>query len=125
MSRDSHHDHAGHGHGAHDQRAHGHAAHEHEAHGHGAGAPVMHNAPPADSLVAYTRAYEAAVPERGRSVVQVDIEARETEWEFVPGRRTSAWGYNGQIPGPTIEANVGDVLEVRFTNSLPEPTTIH
>jgi FtsP/CotA-like multicopper oxidase with cupredoxin domain len=35
------------------------------------------------------------------------------------------FGYNGQVPGPTIEARVGDVLEVRLTNRLAEPTTIH
>jgi FtsP/CotA-like multicopper oxidase with cupredoxin domain len=55
----------------------------------------------------------------------VDLEAREIEWQFKPGDATQAWGYNGQIPGPTIEAEVGDVLEVRFTNRLSEPTTIH
>src|SRR5436305_988140 len=27
--------------------------------------------------------------------------------------------------GPVIEARVGDVVEVRLTNRLPEPTTIH
>jgi FtsP/CotA-like multicopper oxidase with cupredoxin domain len=35
------------------------------------------------------------------------------------------WGFNGQVPGPTIEARVGDVLELHLTNSLSEPTTIH
>jgi FtsP/CotA-like multicopper oxidase with cupredoxin domain len=78
-----------------------------------------------DAPEAYTRAYEAAVPDAGRSVVQVELEAREMDWEFSPGRLTRAWGFNGQIPGPTIQASVGDVLEVRFTNRLPEPTTIH
>src|ERR671914_347289 len=85
---------------------------------------VVH-APPADALAAYTRAYEAAVPDADRSVVEVDLEAREMDWEFTPGRVTRAWGFNGQIPGPTIEARVGDVLEVRLTNRLPEPTVIH
>ena len=58
-------------------------------------------------------------------MVTYDLEARETEWEFTSGVKTRAWGYNGQVPGPVIEARVGDVLEVRLTNSLPEPTTIH
>jgi FtsP/CotA-like multicopper oxidase with cupredoxin domain len=47
------------------------------------------------------------------------------DWEFTPGRRTRAWGFNERIPGPTIEARVGDVLELRLTNHLPEPTAIH
>ena len=109
MSRDSH-DH----HHAHDH----YGAHEH-AHG-----AVAHGAP-ADAAVRYTRAVEAAVPEPGRSVVRVDVEAREADWEFAPGQSTRVWGFNGRIPGPTIEAHVGDVLEVWVTNSLPEPTTIH
>jgi FtsP/CotA-like multicopper oxidase with cupredoxin domain len=47
------------------------------------------------------------------------------DWEFTPGVTTKAWGFNGQIPGPVIEARVGDVLELRLTNHLPEPTVIH
>jgi len=85
----------------------------------------MHHAPPADALASYTRAYDAAQPAPGGRVVAVALDAREMDWEFVPGRATRAWGYNGQVPGPVLEADVGDVLEVRLTNSLPEPTTIH
>ena len=104
---------------------HGHTAHEHVAHGHGrAQGPVVH-APAADALATYAHAYEAAVPEADRSVVQIDLEAREADREFKPGRVTRAWGFNGQVPGPVIEALVGDVLEVRFTNRLPEPTAVH
>ena len=33
--------------------------------------------------------------------------------------------FNGEIPGPTIEASAGDTPVVRLHNSLPEPTTIH
>jgi FtsP/CotA-like multicopper oxidase with cupredoxin domain len=110
--------------GPHEHEAHGHGAHGHGAHGAPSGGPVVH-APPADSLAAYTRAYQEARPAPGRAVVEVDLDAREVEWEFRPGRATRAWGYGGQVPGPTLEARVGDVLEVRFTNRLPEPTTIH
>jgi FtsP/CotA-like multicopper oxidase with cupredoxin domain len=81
--------------------------------------------PGADALAEQTRAYEGAVPHADGSVVQVALEAGEIDWEFTPGRVTRAWGFNGQVPGPTIEARVGDVLEVRLTNRLPEPTVIH
>ena len=57
--------------------------------------------------------------------VVVELEAAELAWEIEPGRRVRGWGYNGQVPGPAIEAMVGDVLVVRLTNRLPEPTTIH
>jgi FtsP/CotA-like multicopper oxidase with cupredoxin domain len=102
---------------------HGHHAHSgHDSHGsHGA---VMHE-PSADWRDAYAAAYEAAVPEPGGTVIHVDLDAVEMGWEFSPGRVTSAWGFNARIPGPTIEARVGDVLEIRLTNRLPEPTVIH
>ena len=103
-----------------------HSTHEHDEHGHGGHGhgPVTHGA--ADgAAAAYTAAHEAAVPDPGRSVVEIELEAGEIDWEFTPGRITRAWGFNGRIPGPTLEARVGDVLEVRFLNRLPEPTTIH
>ena len=111
------HEHAGHGH--HDHEHHGHDNHGHDHHG-----SVAHGAP-SDWRAAYTSAYEAAEPDPGRAVVAVDLEAREVEWEFEPGRISKAWGFNGRVPGPTIEARAGDVLEVRLTNRLPEPTVIH
>lgn len=74
---------------------------------------------------AYTHALESAQPDEGRAVVRVDLEAREVDWEFVPGQRTRAWAFGGQVPGPTIEAQVGDVLEIRLINNLPEPTVVH
>jgi FtsP/CotA-like multicopper oxidase with cupredoxin domain len=35
------------------------------------------------------------------------------------------WGYNGQAPGPTIEAVEGDKVRIFVTNKLPEHTTVH
>src|SRR5207247_4273380 len=45
--------------------------------------------------------------------------------EFAPGFRVNCWGYNGQTPGPTIEAVEGDRLRLYVENRLPEPTTVH
>ena len=59
------------------------------------------------------------------TVVEVNIEAAITVWQFIPGVDTTVYAYNGSVPGPTIRANVGDTLKVHFTNNLPEPTTIH
>jgi FtsP/CotA-like multicopper oxidase with cupredoxin domain len=58
-------------------------------------------------------------------VVEVMLEAEAAEVEIAAGRRTRMWTYNGLLPGPRIEAHVGDMVRVRFKNSLPEPTTIH
>src|ERR1700731_3077468 len=45
--------------------------------------------------------------------------------EFAPGMKVNLWGYNGQSPGPTIEAVEGDKVRIFVTNNLPEHTTIH
>ncbi|MBL8783617.1 MAG: multicopper oxidase domain-containing protein [Deltaproteobacteria bacterium] len=59
-------------------------------------------------------------------VVEVELEAREADIVLVAGHAaTRMWTYNGQLPGPRIEAHAGDTVRVRFTNSLPEATTIH
>lgn len=58
-------------------------------------------------------------------IVEVYLEARVAYVQFSPGRPSPVWTYNGGIPGPTIEAEVGDRLIVHFTNHLPEDTTIH
>jgi FtsP/CotA-like multicopper oxidase with cupredoxin domain len=43
----------------------------------------------------------------------------------VAGRTTTAWGYNGTSPGPTLRAHPGDVLRVRLANGLSGPTNLH
>jgi FtsP/CotA-like multicopper oxidase with cupredoxin domain len=63
-------------------------------------------------------------PEYG-GVVRYRLEAGEVEWEFAPGRTVRGYGFNGQVPGPVLEAKQGVPLEIEFTNRLPEPTVIH
>jgi len=36
-----------------------------------------------------------------------------------------AWGYNGQVPGPVIEVNIGDNVRIILTNELPEATSLN
>jgi manganese oxidase len=45
--------------------------------------------------------------------------------KLAPGMKANLWGYNGQSPGPTIEAVEGDKVRIFVTNKLPEHTTIH
>src|SRR6266852_7708599 len=37
----------------------------------------------------------------------------------------NCWGYNGQTPGPTLEAVEGDRVRILVTNHLSEPTSVH
>jgi FtsP/CotA-like multicopper oxidase with cupredoxin domain len=104
--------------------AHEHTDHGHASHGH-AGHDVMVHEPGADVAAAYRRAYDDAQPDPGRSVVRVDLEAREAEWRLGGRQPARAWTFNGQVPGPVIDARVGDVLEVRLTNRLTASTMLH
>lgn len=45
--------------------------------------------------------------------------------EFLPGYSMNVWGFNGSMPGPTIEINQGDRIRIVVTNELPEATTVH
>jgi FtsP/CotA-like multicopper oxidase with cupredoxin domain len=51
--------------------------------------------------------------------------AEPVKREFAPGMVVDTWGYNGQTPGPTIEAVEGDRVRIYVTNKLPEPTSVH
>lgn len=42
-----------------------------------------------------------------------------------PAKVLTLWGYNGSVPGPTIEVNEGDHVRIVFHNKLPEFTTVH
>lgn len=51
--------------------------------------------------------------------------AEPVKWEIQPGLVVDGWGYNGQIPGPTLRVTEGDLVRIHLINHLPAPTTIH
>jgi len=68
----------------------------------------------------------STLPYKIRAGVKVfHLVAEPVEREFSPGMTVKCWGYNGQTPGPTIEAVEGDRVRIMVTNKLPEHTTIH
>jgi FtsP/CotA-like multicopper oxidase with cupredoxin domain len=58
-------------------------------------------------------------------VKEFHLIAEPVEREFAPDMKVKCWGYNGQTPGPTIEAVEGDRVRILVTNKLPEHTSIH
>ncbi|MEP7267698.1 MAG: multicopper oxidase family protein [Saprospiraceae bacterium] len=60
-----------------------------------------------------------------KKVIEYHLEASKFNWDIAPGKTIEAWGFNNQIPGPTLEANVGDTFAIIVTNNLEEPTTVH
>ncbi|HZR81901.1 MAG TPA: copper oxidase [Candidatus Binatia bacterium] len=114
------------------------AGHEHHHH-HGAGGPgapapseAEPEAPPPGDVRAEL-GYQPVVTPNGSTlpwamkdgVKEFHLVAGPVEREFAPGMKVKCWGYNGQTPGPTIEAVEGDRVRILVTNRLPEETSIH
>ncbi|MFO8008748.1 MAG: copper oxidase [Candidatus Brocadiia bacterium] len=51
--------------------------------------------------------------------------AEPIQWRITPGLQIHTWGYNGRVPGPTIELAEGDRVRIYVTNHLPAPTSVH
>jgi manganese oxidase len=60
-----------------------------------------------------------------RGVKEFRLTAEPVKREFAPGMVVNTWGYNGQTPGPVIEAVEGDRVRIYVTNKLPERTSVH
>lgn len=79
-------------------------------------------APSQQALPALVTAVDSDPAER---IVHVALRAQVAQVRYGDGPSTAVWTYNGTVPGPLIEATVGDRLIVDFQNDLPEATTIH
>jgi FtsP/CotA-like multicopper oxidase with cupredoxin domain len=53
------------------------------------------------------------------------LRAQPVKRELLPGNFMNHWGYNGTMPGPTIQVTEGDRVRIVVHNQLPEPTTLH
>lgn len=54
-----------------------------------------------------------------------ELIAEPVKRELLPGLFINGWGYNGSIPGPTIQVHTDDYVNIRVINRLPQPTTVH
>ena len=89
--------------------------------------------PPVASRVAGTHGYTPVITPNGTTlpwvmkngVKEFHLTAEPVKREFAPGMIVNCWGYNGQTPGPTIEAVEGDRVRFLVTNHLKEHTSIH
>ncbi|MBA3503977.1 MAG: multicopper oxidase family protein, partial [Deltaproteobacteria bacterium] len=77
-----------------------------------------------DLVDEFAHAYPEKATADGK-LVEHEIVAAETEVELIDGKRLRVWAYNGTVPGPTLRVRLGDTLRVKFTNKLPQETTIH
>jgi uncharacterized cupredoxin-like copper-binding protein len=54
-----------------------------------------------------------------------DLDMRVVDWEVEPGKVVQAWSFNGMVPGPRIDLEVGDKVDIRLKNSLEIATDLH
>jgi uncharacterized cupredoxin-like copper-binding protein len=62
---------------------------------------------------------------RAGGVKEFEITAEVTPWEVEPGNVVDAWTYNGVVPGPRIDVEVGDRVRIVLHNELPMATDLH
>jgi FtsP/CotA-like multicopper oxidase with cupredoxin domain len=60
----------------------------------------------------------------GGAVRQVAVTAAPLTVDL-GGVSAATWAYGDTVPGAEIRLKAGEVLRARFTNNLPEPTTVH
>jgi FtsP/CotA-like multicopper oxidase with cupredoxin domain len=88
-------------------------------------------AAPANSIRGYRPVIALDTPtlpyELDNGVKVFRLVAEPVQREFAPGVVVNCWGYNGQSPGPMIEAVEGDRVRILVTNKLPKGihTTVH
>ena len=58
-------------------------------------------------------------------IVEVNLEAYVTTKMIGDKEVPNVWTYNGQTPGPLLQAKKGDTVIVNFSNYIEHPTTIH
>jgi plastocyanin len=54
-----------------------------------------------------------------------DLTMELGEWEVAPGEVVEAWTFNGMVPAPMMDLQVGDKVQVRVQNDLPIATDVH
>ena len=65
-------------------------------------------------------------------IVEVELVAAPATHTYLPGKPADVWAFRdgasgdaATIPGPLLEAKLGDRVLIHFRNELPEETTIH
>ena len=98
-------------------------------HVHEAEAPAPKARPPLASFAGSAPVTTTDIPKLpytvDKGIKVFHLVAEPLKREFLPGKIVDVWGYNGSMPGPTIEVLEGDRVRVIFHNNLPEATTVH
>ena len=79
---------------------------------------------PAPSSAPSSALAQASVYSSTDGLLSFDLVA-EAQRVKLGDRNANLLTYNGQIPGPRLEAKPGDTVQIRFINRLSQPTNLH
>lgn len=81
------------------------------------------DAPPSDPEALGNQPLEPIIAEDGTK--EFALTAGVIRWNILSDVEIGAFAYNNQVSGPEIRVIQGDDVRIRFTNNLPEATTVH
>ncbi|EMH0467789.1 multicopper oxidase CueO [Providencia stuartii] len=55
----------------------------------------------------------------------IQLAIKQGASQFVPSKKTTTWGYNGDLLGPALSLKKGQSVNIHIANQLPEETTVH
>lgn len=58
-------------------------------------------------------------------VTDYELKAMEGQSEFIEGKKTDTYGYNGNYLGPVLKLRTGEEVNIKVSNSLRDTTTMH
>lgn len=75
-----------------------------------------------------TADFEEAYPEHASpsgEIIEYALSAAPAQVTIDEEMEIEMWAYNGQVPGPQLNVELGQTIKINFTNNLPQETTIH
>jgi FtsP/CotA-like multicopper oxidase with cupredoxin domain len=90
-----------------------------------AGCGSSKKASPVPPAGAEVQAAEEARRRAGAAVRDLALTAAPMTLDLGGGLSVRTWGYGPSVPGSEVRIKAGEVVRARFTNRLPEATTVH
>lgn len=89
-----------------------------------------------EDMLASLNAFPAETEGKGNQVLEptevlddgtkvFDLTMQLGDWEVEPGKVVEAWTFNGMVPAPIMDLEVGDKVQVRVHNELEIATDVH
>lgn len=65
------------------------------------------------------------VNEKGQAIKVFNLTVKDVDFDIFPDKSIMGWGFNGDIPGPTIRVTEGDRVRIVLKNDTDKEHTVH